>query len=281
MRKAILCIGIAALALLLLVSCGDDGSSPTGQGETPETTYLPDVPVPASPADPLPAASGTIDVGMSAPLANFRPLVSRMCQKRDDASMAWSDENRYLKMVCDGVLAQAMCDPTAADQTYVSQSPRLLHQRYWKRLKQVVLDPGTDYSHQETVSYGSSTTNSISQSFSWTIGVELTAGGDWKAFSAEVKASYSQTSTREEINSVTFSEESSFTDTYSVTSDPAKTIVFGLWQLVDVFILTDANKVPIHQSDTLSHVEIPEIGRIEFLNRDVIYQKVTKFDPAP
>ncbi|MDH4038816.1 MAG: hypothetical protein OEY32_15635 [Candidatus Krumholzibacteria bacterium] len=115
-----------------------------------------------------------------------------------------------------------------------------MHRRYWKRLKQQIMDPGTDYSHQQTVTYGSSTTNTVSQSFSQTIGVETTAGGSWGAFSAEVKVSYSQTKTREEVNSVTFSEESSFTDTYSVTSDPDKTIVYGLWQLVDVFVLTDA-----------------------------------------
>jgi hypothetical protein len=195
--------------------------------------------------------------------------------------MVWTIENRRLKLVCNGILAEAMCDISRPDNCYVVESPRLLHKRYWKRLKHQIMDPGTDYSHQQTVTYGSSTTNTVSLSFSQTIGVETTAGGSWGAFSAEVKASYSQTKTREEVNSVTFSEESSFTDTYSVTSDPSKTIVYGLWQLVDVFVLTDAKKVPIHQSETLAHVTIPEITVIEFLNKDVVYQKVTKFDPPP
>jgi hypothetical protein len=279
MRKILSFVIITMLMSLLMASCGDD-SSPSGPGQKPEPEYLPEVPVPSSPEDPLPATSEVIDVGLSKPLQNFRPMVVRMCQKSDDASMVWTDENRHLKLVCGGELAEAMCDPAAADRTYVSASPRLLHKRYWKRLKHIVLDPGTDYSHQETVAYGSATTNTMSQSFSRTIGVEVSAGGSWGAFSAEVKASYSQTSTREEVNSVTFSEESSFTDTYSVTSDPNKTIVYGLWQLVDVFVLTDAHKVPIHQSDTLQHVELPEVGAIEFLNKDVIYQKVTRFDPT-
>lgn len=266
------------MAGMLAVSCGDDSTVTPGD-DTPEPTNLPEIPVPASPNDPLPAASASVDVGLSAPLPEFIPLVHRLCQMQDNASMAWSTEDRRLKLACNGVLALATCDPAATDCTYLSERPRLLHRRYWKRLRHVVMDPGTDYSHQETVTYGSSTTNSVSQSFSQTIGVEVSASGGWGPFSAEVKASYSQTSTREEVNAVTFSEEASFTDTYSVTSDPQKTIVYGLWQLVDVFVITDAAKVPIHQSATVVHAEIPAITQIEFLNKDVIYQKVTKFDP--
>jgi hypothetical protein len=155
----------------------------------------------------------------------------------------------------------------------------LLHKRYWKRIKTAIIAPASgDYSYQETVTYGSSTSNSVSQSFSQTIGVETTASGSWGPFSAEVKASYSQTKTREEVNSITFSEESSFTDTYSVSADAEKTIVYAIWQLVDVFVLTDAKKVPFHESDALVHVDIPEIAGIEFLNTDVIYLNATKFD---
>jgi len=267
--------------LLFTMSCGGD-DSPVSQGNPqPQPSYLPAVPVPSSVDDPLPAASDYADVGLSSPLQNFQPMVARLCQMKDDATMQWSDQNRRLHLACDGMLAHAMCDPASAQSCYITDSPRLLHQRYWKRLKHVVMDPGTDYSHAETITYGSSTTNSVSQSFSETIGVETTASGSWGAFSAEVKASYSQTRTREEVNSVTFSEESSFTDTYSVTSDPSKTIVYGLWQLVDVFVQTVANTTPIDQSQTLAYVEIPVIAAIEFANRDVIRQSVTRFDPAP
>lgn len=277
-RYAMICVFLTAL-----VACGSDSSvTPGNNNPPPEPSLLPEVPVPDSPADLLPAKSDDLDVGLSAPLRTFVPMVERMCQMKDDASLMWTTENRRLRLVCnDGVRAEAMCDPSAVDRAYIDESPRLLHRRYWKRLRQVVMDPGTDYSHQETVTYGSSTTNSVSQSFSQTIGVEVSASAGWGPFSAEVTASYSQTNTREEVRSVTFSEESSFTDTYSVASDPAKTIVFGLWQLVDVFVIVDDSKVPIHMSGTLRYVEIPEITAIEFLNKDVIYQSVTRFDPVP
>lgn len=283
MRKAIPQLMICGvLTALLVVNCSDSPTSTGNNNPPPEPSYLPAVPVPSSPSDPLPARSAEVNVGLSSPLRMFVPMVEQMCQMMDDGTMAWSTENRRLELVCgDGLLAEAMCDPAPAERTYVAASPRLLHKRYWKRLKQVVMDPGTDYSHAETVTYGSSTTNTQSQSFSQTIGVEVSASGGWGPFSAEVKASYSQTTTREEVNSVTFSEESSFTDTYSVASDPTKTIVFGLWQLVDVFVLVDAKKTAIHQSETLNYVVIPEIPAVEFLNKDVIYQSVTRFDPAP
>lgn len=283
MKRAITQLMICGmLTALAVVNCSDSPTSSGSNNPPPEPDYLPAVPVPASPTDALPAQSVYVDVGLSRPLRTFVPLVDRMCQMNDAGEMVWSTENRRLELVCpDGVLALAMCDPTPTDRTYVAESPRLLHRRYWKRLKQVVMDPGTDYSHAETVTFGSSTTNTVSQSWSTTIGVEVSASAGWGPFSAEVKSSFSQTTTREEVNSVTFSEESAFTDTYSVSSDPTKTIVFGLWQLVDVFVLVDARKVPIHASDTLYYVEIPEIAVVEFLNRDVIYQSVTKFEPAP
>ena len=65
------------------------------------------IPVPSSAGDPLPATSAIVDVGLSRPLNTFVPLVARMCQKQDDASMLWTDENRYLKMACNGKLAEA------------------------------------------------------------------------------------------------------------------------------------------------------------------------------
>ena len=54
-----------------------------------------------------------------------------------------------------------------------------------------------------------------------------------------------------------------------------------LWRLVDVFVIVDESKDPVHISDTMRYVEIPEIVAIEFLNKDVIYQSVTEFDPVP
>ena len=55
--------------------------------------------------------------------------------------------------------------------------------------------------------------------------------------------------------------------------DPSK----AGWQLVDTFSLVDADMVRIHESPTLLHVQLDPIADIEFPNRDVIYQSVTKF----
>ena len=281
MKKAITHVMICGvLTALLAVSCGEDSPVTTdNHNPPPEPVVLPVVPVPQTPTDPLPSRSETVDVGLSSPLRSFVPMVERMCQMKDDASMVWTTENRRLKLVCnDGVLAEAMCDPAAIERTYISESPRLLHQRYWKQLTYQIIEPGADFSRSVTVTSGSSTTNTVSQSFSQTIGVEVSASAGWGPFSVEVTASYSQTSTQEEVRSVTFSEERSVTDTYSVAMDPNRTMVYALWQLVDVFVIVDKDENPIHISGTLNHVEIPEITALEFPNGNVIYQSVTKFD---
>jgi hypothetical protein len=110
------------------------------------------------------------------------------------------------------------------------------------------------------------------------MGVEVSAGGSWDAFSVSVTASYEQTETESEVNAVTFSEESSFTETYTVDPDPDHTIVYAIWQLVDTFSYVDADTVLIHESPTLRHAELEAIADIEFANASVIYQSVTRFD---
>lgn len=271
---------LGALTALLLSGCSD--SNPAGPGNGgggSNPTLLPTIPVPSDVNSILPAKSDEIDVGLSQPVRDFDPTVATLERMKDDGSTEWTTENRRLKMVCDGIFAEYSCDMTLNDRGYVSESPRLLHRRYWKRLKQVILDPGTSYSKTETVEYGSSTTNTESQSFSQTIGVEVSASAGWGPFSATVTASYEQTTTHEEITSVTFSETNTFSEEYAVQADPSKTIVYALWQLVDVFMLVDSDKVPLHESSTLTHVTIPEIPRVEFMNRDVVRQSVTRFAP--
>jgi hypothetical protein len=270
---------LGALAGWLILGCSSSGPTAPSKGGSPDPAILPAIPLPSGPNSILPAKSAEIDVGLSAPIRDFVPVVEQLEQMTDNGSTVWTVENRHLKMVCGGLLSVCTCDPAATDPTYITESPRLLQKRYWRRLKQVILDPGTSYSKTETVEYGSSTTNTESQSFSQTIGVEVSASAGWGAFSATVTASYEQTTTREEVKSVTFSETNTFSEEYSVESDPDKTIVYGLWQLVDVFMLVDADKNPIDQSGALTHVTLPEIPRVEFLNRDVVRQSVTKFDP--
>lgn len=286
MRKSIALI-IALGALIAWHAVGCSSSSPTAPsgsgggsdgGDNP--TILPPIPVPDGPNSILPATSQEVDAGLSNPISDFVPVVFRLERMQDDGSTAWTDENRHLWMVCGGRFSDFSCDTTMADCRYVTQAPRFLHQRYWRLVKQVVLDPGSGYSKAETIEYGSSTTDTQSQSFAQTVGVEVSASAGWGPFSATVTASYNQTKTSEEIKSVTFSQTSSFTDNYSVETDPNNIIVYGLWQLVDVFTLVDGDKTPIDQSPSLAHVTISQVPRVEFLNRKYVRQSVTKFAPG-
>jgi len=53
--------------------------------------------------------------------------------------------------------------------------------------------------------------------------------------------------------------------------------VFGLWQLVDVFEIVDAQDVAIHASPTLINPTIQAIPRIEFPSETVTALKITSF----
>jgi hypothetical protein len=271
---------VLLLALVLTGGCGGGGGggSSDGPAPSPPPANTPDIPIPAAKNDLVPAKSDDLEIGLSEPLQEFRPLVADIQRMQDDGTEPWVvGVNRHLTLACADVLPGYSSDARVSPRSYIEARPRLLHQRYWRKVKQVPMDPGTSYSKAEIITYGTSTTDSKSVEFSRTIGVEVGAEGAWKAFSASVTASYEQTQSATEIQSVTFSEESTFSETYSVAADPAHTIVYTLWQLVDKFSLVDENKVPIHESPSLLHVRIAPVEDIEFPNRDVIYQSVTKF----
>ena len=280
-KTACITILFGALLGLFILSCGDD--TPTavgGRGNPPDDpTLLPPIPIPDTPGSILPAKSEEIVVGLSAPLDDFYPIVEGLERMVDDGTTVWSDQNRRLWMACNGKRTMHACNEDVGEKCFMKERPRFLHKRYWRRVTQQILDPGTAYSQTQTIEYGSSTTDTRSQSFSQTISVEVSASAGWGPFSATVTSKYEQTTTTEEVHSVTFSETDTFSEKYSVESDPNKTLVYGLWQLVDVFLLADGDKVPIHQSNGLEHVSITEVPRVEFLNRDIVYQSVTKFDP--
>lgn len=267
---------LALLLIAFVASCGDESPSQTSDDDNPPGN-MPPVPVPGSTSELLPAVSESFIVGLSTPLSEFVPVVSELRMMLDDGSEPWITMNRRLILACEDVLPSHMNNASAAGASYISDRPRLMHYRYWRKIKQVTLDPGTSYSHEETISYGTSTSHTESNSFSQTIGVEVSVGGGWGPFSASVTASFEQTSTHDEIDTVTFTEESSFTETYAVQSQPGHTIVFALWQLVDAFALVDADSVRIDESPVLTHAHVPEIPDIVFPNRDVIYQSVTVF----
>jgi len=279
MKKMLCLSGIIMLlaALAWLPGCSsDDPTDPDGNGDDQGT--LPVIPVPASPTDLLPNQSADRVVGMSGPLDDFTPMVTQLQMMMDDGSVTPFDVNRRITLACAGVRPENTSDLALADRSYLSARPRLLHERYWQKIKQVTLDPGTTYERAETITYGTSTTHEESREFSQTMGIEVSVGGGWGPFSASVTASYEQTDTVAELNSVTFSEESSYTETYSVEVNPDHTRVYAIWQLVDKFSFVDEDTVRFHQSPVLIYATLPEIADIVFPSMDVIYQSITEFD---
>lgn len=277
MKTTMSICGLLVLLLIALASgCGNDNSTtPRHTGPT----SLPEVPVPDSPNDLLPPVSADHTVGMSNEIHDFTPLITEIRMMQDDGSTPWLVANRRLILACSSVLPENTGDPNAVDRTYITARPHLLHQRYWLKIKQVTLDPGnTSYQYQETITSGTSTSHEESREFSQTMGVEVSVGGGWGPFSASVSASFEQTESRGEVDAVTFSEESSETETFTVQSEPDHTIVYAIWQLVDKFTLVDADTIAINESPTLVHARIPAIASIVFPNRDTIYQSVTRFD---
>ncbi len=268
---------ILMLAAILIPGCSSDDTATNP--DPPDNTNLPTVPTPGSVGELLPATSADFDVGLSNEIGEFMPQVDRTRVMLDDGTLVWLDMNRRLILACGDVLPENSCDPGAVDKSYISASPRLLHQRYWRKIKQVTLDPGTtSYQYEETITSGTSTSHEQSREFSQTMGIEVSVGGSWGPFSASVTASYEQTSTVGEVNTVSFSEETSVTETFAVTADPDRTTVYAIWQLVDKFSLVDEDAVSIHLSETLNHAEIPEIVSIVFPSRDTLYQSLTYFD---
>lgn len=262
----------ATLATVLAAGCGEDSPAPR------PSPYMPAIPVPTSPTDDLPVRSAEVVVGLSSPLETFEPIVSEIELMWDSGAVAWVTMNRRALLVCGPVLPEYACDPARGDRAFVSAAPRLAHRRYWRKLKQVTLEPGASYSKEESITYGTSTSSTESREFSRTIGVEVTAEGGWGAFGVSVTGYYEQTETATLVQSVSFDTEHTISETYAVEPDAGHTRVYALWQLVDKFSYVDADLVRIHESSTLRHVRMPAIVEIEFPNSDVIYQSVTAFD---
>jgi len=279
MKTIMLPRGLALLALVLVLIPGCSSEDAVMDPDPPGNGNLPPVPVPGSTSELLPATSDNIAVGLSNEIGEFTPQVQRIRVMLDDSTLVWVDMNRRLILACDDGLPENTCDAAAANRSYIGASPRLLHERFWRKIKQVTLDPGaTNYQYEETITSGTSTSHEHSREFSQTMGIEVSVGGSWGPFSASVTASYEQTTTEAEVHTVSFSEETSVTETFSVTADPTRTTVYAIWQLVDMFTLVDADTVRIHESDTLWHAEIPEVVSITFPSQDTMYQSLTYFD---
>lgn len=269
-------IPIALLLALLPVAIGCGGGGGGGDEIPPADVTLPVVPKPRSATDALPAESDSIVVGMSNPLDEFAPHVQSLEMMQDDGSLATVAFNRQVSLVCDQVLPVNSANPSMAEP-YLTEAPRILHTRYWRLLGSKLLSAGTGYTLAATTTYGQSTTDTKSAEFSRTVGVQVSAGGDWSGLSASVTASYQETSTVAQIKSVTFEKQESTTETYDCGNAQSQRVC-ALWQLVDVLSLVDADMVPIHESNTLWHVVMGELPSIEFPSQTTFAQIVTRVD---
>ena len=215
---------VLMLALVLAIGCGSDDSptDPVGDDDPPEVTNLPVIPEPSSVNELLPAVSDDLVVGLSDEVPDFMPQVTELRMMMDDGEAPWIDFDRRLTLACDGVLPEYTGDPgiwrtvvhlgLAAPACTSATGARSSRSR---SIRAIDLLPV-----QETITSGTSTTNEQSRAFSQTMGIEVTAGGGWGPFSASVTASYEQTETVGEINSVTFTEETSESETFTVQADP-------------------------------------------------------------
>ena len=269
---------VALLGMLIFVgSCSSDSPTAPNPKPIPEPSNLPVIPQPSSLTELMPAISNEVVIGMSGEIDSFEPLVTKLAKMHDDGSLTWSNESRHLALACPGVLSLCSSSDTVTNPTYISERPRLLHTRHWRRIEQNSLSVGTSYTFSETIAWGTSTTNTHSTEFSKTIGIETTVGGSWGPFSASVTASYEQTTTTTEIHSVTFSTEETEERTYEVVAPESGTRVYVLWQLVDEFSLVDVDTIPISESPTMVQVEISPIARIQFPSKGVTVMQTTDF----
>lgn len=272
----------ALAAASVSVGCDEDEISFASDAGSTDTTsggnLMPSVPEPASLNEMLPEQSADLIVGLSAGLEEFYPHVNELEMMGDDGSFHWVALNRPVWLACPGHLPMCTCQADAADATFISARPHLLHTRHWRLLGQATLSPGGGFELTETVTWGSSTTHQENRTFSTTVGVTGEIGAAWKALSASISASYSQTTTATQIDSVTFSEETSQEKSFPCAPPERGTRVCAVWQLVDEFRVVDADMVPIHESATVSHALIPAVPSIQFPSEKVVRVQTTDFD---
>jgi len=108
--------------VVLAPGCSSD-ESPT-EVPPPGATNLPEIPIPSSPTELLPAVSEDYTVGLSDEIEDFTPLVTEVRMMRDDGSTPWVEVNRRLILACASVLPENTGDPDVADRNYVTAHPR-------------------------------------------------------------------------------------------------------------------------------------------------------------
>lgn len=281
MKKILHIIGLFCLLLTVtsFTGCGGSsgGSSGGGDGdgsdsESPPNT--PPVPTPASLLDMLPDKSDYHIVGLSKELEEFEPYANQL---RDGRGF-WIDFDRRVRLACPDHLIANTGDPSIIDRTFIDARPYLLHQRYWKKLFQVVHEKGqSGYDQSQKMTSGVTNSTEHIKSFSETMGVSATVGGAYKALSGSVTASYEATETETFVNAISFSEKEEFEEIFWVDSNINMDTLYAVWVLVERFSVVDEYMEPIHMSDTLRHADIEKVESIEVHRDDVLYFSTTNF----
>ena len=271
MKNILHIIGLFCLVLVLasFTGCNDGGGG--GNSEEPDRpSNTPSIPKPANLGDTPPKTSDYYTVGVSNELKKFAPYVEEL----RDGNGNWIEFNRHVRLVCEcpenhpdcegGVyLTENTGDHSISNRTFLSVPPFVLHQRYWKWVNSVPVEAG-GASRKAEVTKIKGVTNSTQEidSFSKTIGVGASAEAAYKAIGLSLEASFEQTETHTEIETWEFEKKTIKTVEETFNADPDHDIQHGVWQLMEVFSIVDANLVPIHQSETLTRAKIRKVKSI-------------------
>jgi hypothetical protein len=114
---------------------------------------------------------------------------------------------------------------------------QIMYGAYWQRVYTQVLSGQGNYKRMIATTHGVSTTDSQ------TLGAELGVSG--MGLSAKLSATFS--------TAVTITDQTTTTDEYDISCAANQTVIFTLWQLVEVYTLVDAAGKPISYNGNLMY----------------------------
>ncbi len=122
---------------------------------------------------------------------------------------------------------------------------------YWTQIKPGYLDPGASYDREVSITTGTTTSVSTTDTFGVTIGAEV--GGDYKALEAKLSAtfSYEHSST----HTISVSKETSTTETVTVAASKHPR-TFQAWQLCMVFTDSFGQNLTQNLPSSMAPIEV-------------------------
>lgn len=224
-RPSVVARAVSVAALLVMLSGCDWLESIFGPigGST-----VPRIPAPESYIAEVPLVSEEVIVA-TVPITNFSPRVTRANDAQGNEII--SGVNERVALVINGNPAPS---PVVGGRSTpgISVTPHVQVVRYWRRLGSVERYSGaTETSITRSVTRGSSTTRS--ESFGYTLGVStsISGGGIFASVSTTITAEFSG----EFSSEYTVSEETTETQSYTVSADQGDNLVFAVWQLIEEY----------------------------------------------